>query len=162
MSETNQSLPAETLQLNTRWGTITLSLVDGWVTHCALPILDEVPASPFETLPASPLSAAAFFESIPQRFKPAPHLEGTDFQRAVWNAIAAIPSGETRTYGELAIAIGRPKAVRAVGSACGANPVPLIIPCHRVTAKNGLGGFSGGLAWKKWLLHLETQRPLEC
>jgi len=66
-----------------------------------------------------------------------------------------IPRGQTRTYGEIAAAIGRPKAVRAVGSACGANPLPIFIPCHRVVAKNGLGGFGAGLPWKKLFLKEE-------
>ncbi len=82
-------------------------------------------------------------------------LEGTDFQKAVWKELQKIPRGQTRTYGEIAKAIGRPNAVRAVGAACGANPVPLFIPCHRVVAQNGLGGFGAGLPWKKLLLELE-------
>jgi len=78
---------------------------------------------------------------------------GTTFQRQVWAALAAIPRGETRTYSQIAAAIGRPRAVRAVGRACGANPIPVLIPCHRVVAADGgLGGFSGGLKWKRWLL----------
>ena len=82
--------------------------------------------------------------------------EGTDFQRDVWKALRAIPYGEVRTYGQIAAALGRPNAARAVGAACGANPVPVIVPCHRVVAAGGgLGGFSGGLHWKKRLLHLE-------
>ena len=81
--------------------------------------------------------------------------EGTEFQKRVWNEIKKIPRGQTRTYGEIAATLGRPKAVRAVGSACGANPVPLFIPCHRVVAKNGLGGFGPGLPWKKLLLRME-------
>lgn len=81
--------------------------------------------------------------------------ESTEFQRAVWNELKKIPRGQTRTYSAIAAAIGRPKAVRAVGSACGANPLPVFIPCHRVVAKNGLGGFGSGLPWKKLLLELE-------
>ncbi len=80
-------------------------------------------------------------------------LTGTDFQQQVWRAIARIPAGGTQTYGELALAIGRPRAYRAVANACGKNPVPLFIPCHRVVAANGkIGGFSAGLAWKRLLL----------
>ena len=83
-------------------------------------------------------------------------LRGTDFQQAVWNAIAAIPYGETMTYGEIAASIGRPKATRAVGQATGANPVPLVIPCHRVVGTSGsLTGFGGGLPLKERLLGLE-------
>ena len=75
---------------------------------------------------------------------------GTDFQTKVWNAMKKIRVGRTQSYGEIARAIGRPKAVRAVGGACGANPIPVLIPCHRVLAANHrLGGFSGGLDWKR-------------
>lgn len=81
---------------------------------------------------------------------------GTEFQQAVWRAIKSIPVGRTRSYGELALEVGRPKAVRATGGACGANPIPVLIPCHRVLATSGkLGGFSGGLDWKVRLLALE-------
>ena len=82
--------------------------------------------------------------------------EGTEFQRRVWGAIATIPWGETRSYGWLAKRAGRPNAVRAAASACGANPLPGFIPCHRVIAADGtIGGFSGGLAMKRRLLRLE-------
>ena len=81
---------------------------------------------------------------------------GTEFQRAVWQAMQKITAGQTRSYGEIARLIGKPKAVRAVGGACGANPIPLLIPCHRVLAANGnIGGFSGGLEWKRLLLERE-------
>lgn len=80
---------------------------------------------------------------------------GTDFQRAVWNELLGIEFGRTRTYGELAARLGRPGAARAVGGAAGANPVPLIVPCHRLLAGRGLGGFSGGLQRKRVLLELE-------
>ena len=85
-------------------------------------------------------------------------LEGTEFQRAVWAEISRIEFGRTRTYGEIAEAIGRPKAVRAVGGAVGANPVPLVIGCHRVLGAAGkITGYSGGdgLPTKRWLLKLE-------
>ncbi len=81
---------------------------------------------------------------------------GTDFQRRVWGALRKIRAGRARSYGEIARAIGRPKAVRAVGGACGANPLPLLVPCHRVLAADGhIGGFSGGLEWKRMLLARE-------
>jgi O-6-methylguanine DNA methyltransferase len=83
-------------------------------------------------------------------------LAGTVFQKSVWNALQKISSGKTKSYGEIAQAIGRPRAVRAVGGACGANPVPVLVPCHRVLAANKkLGGFSGGLDWKRNLLARE-------
>lgn len=78
---------------------------------------------------------------------------GTDFQRSVWKALRDIPAGETRSYGQLAAAIGAPKAVRAVGLANGANPVGVIVPCHRVIGSSGkLTGYAGGLERKRWLL----------
>ena len=81
---------------------------------------------------------------------------GTEFQKRVWNALRKISTGRTKSYGEVAQAIGKPKAVRAVGGACGANPVPIFVPCHRVLAANKkLGGFSGGLDWKRSLLARE-------
>ena len=83
-------------------------------------------------------------------------LRGTAFQVAVWNALRKIPYGETRSYGEVATAVGRPKATRAVGQANGANPIPIIIPCHRVIGTTGgLVGFGGGLPLKERLLVLE-------
>ncbi|GDY21380.1 methylated-DNA--protein-cysteine methyltransferase [Verrucomicrobiota bacterium] len=92
----------------------------------------------------------------PRVFPPLDLSCGTPFQQFVWQALSKIPVGETRSYGEIARDIGRPRAVRAVGAACGANPVPLLVPCHRVLAANGkLGGFSGGPEWKPRLLRRE-------
>jgi len=80
----------------------------------------------------------------------------TPFQQAVWKQTAAIPYGEVRSYGWLAEKIGEPRAARAVGRALALNPLPILIPCHRVVRKNGrLGGFSAGLGWKRRLLELE-------
>ena len=86
---------------------------------------------------------------------------GTEFQRAVWNALLEIPYGETRSYGEIARAIGQPKAARGVGSANHANPIALIVPCHRVIgADGGLTGYGGGLPLKQALLaHEAAHRP---
>ena len=86
-------------------------------------------------------------------------LEGTNFQRTVWKEISKIPFGEARTYKDLAIAIGKPNSSRAVANACGKNPYPVIIPCHRVIRSDGkLGGYSGvgGVKKKKELLKLEN------
>ena len=83
-------------------------------------------------------------------------LHGTAFQIAVWEEMYRIPYGETRTYGELADIIGRHGAARAVGAASGANPVAVIVPCHRIVGSNGsLIGYGGGLPTKEWLLALE-------
>lgn len=84
-------------------------------------------------------------------------LRGTEFQLRVWRALLAIPYGRTTTYGALAAAIGRPNAIRAVGAANGANPIPIVVPCHRVIGAGGsLTGFGGGLPAKRFLLDLET------
>ena len=85
--------------------------------------------------------------------------EGTPFQRQVWSALQTIPYGETISYKMLAERIGKPKTIRAVGAANGANPIPIIIPCHRVIGHDGsLTGFGGGLPLKKRLLELESRQ----
>ncbi len=89
------------------------------------------------------------------------HLEGTDFQRRVWAELIRIPYGETRTYGQIARAIGQPGSARAVGGANNKNPIPIVIPCHRVVgADGGLVGYAGGLDMKLALLDLEQGRGL--
>lgn len=97
----------------------------------------------------------------PTNMPPLDLAAGTEFQQSVWRAMMKIPLGETRSYGELARIIGRPQAVRAVGGACGANPIPVLVPCHRVLAAHGrLGGFSCGLDWKRALLAREGRQLL--
>lgn len=87
-------------------------------------------------------------------------LRGTDFQKEVWAAVAAVPYGHTASYGEIAHLIGRPRASRAVGAANGANPIPIVIPCHRVIGADGsLTGYGGGLPAKRRLLALEGLVP---
>jgi O-6-methylguanine DNA methyltransferase len=84
-------------------------------------------------------------------------LEGTDFQKSVWEKVGQIKYGQFKTYKQIALELNNPKAIRAVGTANGANPVPILIPCHRVVASNGgLGGYSGGLHVKDALLRLES------
>jgi len=84
---------------------------------------------------------------------------GTEFQQAVWSALQDIPVGQTRSYSEVAAAVGRPRAVRAVASACARNPVAVVVPCHRVIrADGGLGGYAYGLTIKEHLLAVERQR----
>lgn len=83
---------------------------------------------------------------------------GTPFQQAVWDALRAIPWGETRSYAEIARAVGRPAAVRAVGAANGRNPLAIVVPCHRVIGSGGaLTGYAGGLEAKRWLLGHEAR-----
>jgi O-6-methylguanine DNA methyltransferase len=95
----------------------------------------------------------------PAELPPLDLSHGTEFQQSVWAEMRKIKLGRTQSYGELARAIGNPKAVRAVGGACGANPIPLLVPCHRVlAAQQKIGGFSGGLEWKRKLLAIENVR----
>jgi methylated-DNA-[protein]-cysteine S-methyltransferase len=100
---------------------------------------------------------AAYFEGDLGALEAIPvELEGTPFQRDVWSALRRIPVGRTTSYGQLAAAIGRPSAVRAVGLANGANPVGIVVPCHRVIgADSSLTGYAGGLERKRWLLEHE-------
>ncbi|MEQ1849793.1 MAG: methylated-DNA--[protein]-cysteine S-methyltransferase [Candidatus Peribacteraceae bacterium] len=91
------------------------------------------------------------------RFTVPVKVDGTAFQKAVWKAMQSIGHGQSKSYGALAKAIKRPKAFRAVGRACGKNPIPIIIPCHRIKGTNGMGGYSGGVGKKKWLLQHEEK-----
>lgn len=99
-----------------------------------------------------------YFAGLRTEFDLPIEVDGTDFQRAAWSVLAQIPHGETISYGEQARRMGRPTAVRAVGAANGRNPVPVIVPCHRVIGANGsLTGFAGGLEVKTWLLEHEQR-----
>jgi len=121
-----------------------------------------------ERLPSHPLWLAfqeklrRYFRGSPVAFREPLDLEGaTPFQRRVWEEVRAIPWGQTLSYGEVARRLGCPKAARAVGRALAANPIPIVIPCHRVVGSGGnLGGFGGGLEMKKRLLTLEGSWPL--
>lgn len=94
-----------------------------------------------------------YFEGRKRVFDLPLDLRGSEFQLAVWAEVGRIPYGSTVTYGEIAHMIGRPRASRAVGAANGANPIPIVIPCHRVIGSDGsLTGYGGGLARKRWLL----------
>jgi methylated-DNA-[protein]-cysteine S-methyltransferase len=113
---------------------------------------------------ANPLLAAAveqlreYFAGERRQFDLPVEAQGTDFQRRVWQVLAGIPYGETRNYRQIADAVGAPRAVRAVGAANGRNPLPIVVPCHRVIGADGkLVGYAGGLPVKKVLLELEQR-----
>lgn len=150
----------ESHTLATSWGDITARTLNACVVRCTLPLLSDNPAIPFAVITAERDSCSQFIRELleggnPQR-PPVAFLEGTAFQIKVWNALLSIPRGEIRTYGQLATELGMPQAYRAVANACGKNPAPLFVPCHRVVGANGeWGGFSAGLAWKRLLLGLE-------
>jgi methylated-DNA-[protein]-cysteine S-methyltransferase len=101
-----------------------------------------------------------YFAGTRNRFDLALNFRGTEFQKKVWHALLTIPFGETRSYREIAVQIGNPAAVRAVGAANGKNPISIIAPCHRVIGSSGaLTGFAGGLMAKELLLTLEGYLP---
>jgi len=125
------------------------------------PLAGAVATDP--TLALAMAELAAYFAgertdfTVPLRF-----VRGSAFERAVWAQIASIPYGQTRTYGQIAQAVGEPGGAQAVGAACGSNPIPVIVPCHRVVAAAGkLGGFGGGLPRKRSLLQLEARVAIE-
>lgn len=102
----------------------------------------------------------AYFAGTRQAFDLPLSPRGTGFQRAVWQALSTIPYGRTASYAELAGMVGKPTASRAVGAANGRNPIPIVVPCHRVIGANGaLTGFGGGLPTKRFLLALEGALP---
>lgn len=127
------------------------------------------PAAPFEgaregtghpVLDRAREQLAEYFAGVRQVFDLPLGPRGTAFQRSVWRALGDIPFGVTRSYGDLAAAIGRPSASRAVGAANGRNPLAVIIPCHRVIGADGtLTGYGGGLPRKEWLLRHERSYP---
>jgi len=97
-----------------------------------------------------------YFKEGRRKFTLPLHLVGTEFQLRVWRELTRVRYGEVASYGMIAEHLGRPRAVRAVGQACAANPIPIFIPCHRIVSSNGLGGFGLGVATKKWLLDHES------
>ena len=143
-------------------GPLLLSARDGMLT--GIEFRRKMPTQPEE--PRGAASQPPFVETIRQleeyfrgertEFDLPLELDGTRFQTETWRALEAIPYGETISYAELARRVGNPKAVRAVGTANGANPLPIVIPCHRVIGSNGkLTGYGGGLDIKQQLLTLE-------
>lgn len=154
------------IQLSSTWGTLTFVTREGALSECALPMLKTTPSVRFawhrEEANENPLVDAvrtyvqALFAGQPAPLPPYHFPVGTTFQQAVWRTMLRLQMGETCSYGELADRTGYPGAARAVGGVCRLNPLPLIIPCHRVVGSQGqLGGFSCGLAWKKHLLSVE-------
>ena len=146
-------------------GLLTLVASDRGLTHVlfegqepadvGLPAdLPETDGDP--TLETAATQLGEYFAGSRREFDVGLDLRGTDFQKKAWVALADVPYGETRSYGEQAEAIGRPGAFRAVGAANGRNPIPVILPCHRIIGADGsLTGFGGGLDSKRRLLDLE-------
>jgi methylated-DNA-[protein]-cysteine S-methyltransferase len=151
-----------TLTVKSPIGPLTLIARTEGLTHVffpghegPLPTGDDSPAAA-AALARAAEQLAEYFAGRRRRFDLPLAPAGTDFQRSVWQGLREIPYGTTLSYGELARRVGRPRAVRAVGAANGANPLPVIVPCHRVIGANGrLTGFGGGLPAKMALLELE-------
>lgn len=133
--------------------------LSGWLRRFAPGARIEEAYAPFRSSIAQLLE---YLDGKRQAFDIPLDLRGTPFQGQVYQAVAGIPYGHTRSYAEIAQQVGRPRAVRAVGSANGANPLPLVVPCHRVIASDGkLGGYGGGLPLKARLLAMESSRAGE-
>ena len=99
----------------------------------------------------------AYYTGSLKMFQSRPLLQGTSFQNRVWRTLCSIPYGTVKTYGEVATLVGEPKACRAVGQANSVNPLPILVPCHRVVGRRGIGGYSSGIAIKQWLLDHEAR-----
>lgn len=123
-----------------------------------VPLEDAVEDARHPILVQTQTELAEYFAGKRNKFTVPLDMRGTSFQRQVWEALLAIPFGETRTYGQLAVQLGNPRATRAVGAANGRNPIAIIAPCHRVIGSTGkLTGFAGGLDAKAHLLNLEAR-----
>jgi methylated-DNA-[protein]-cysteine S-methyltransferase len=141
-------------------GSLLLQADDGgltgiWFVGNGEPALGDLDSDP--VLRAAAEQLAEYFAGRRTRFDLPLAATGTPFQRAVWDALQEIPYGRTWSYADLALHIGKPRAVRAVGAANGRNPLPIVVPCHRVVGANGtLTGYGGGLENKRILLDLES------
>lgn len=162
------SAPAQAAQLaaiDTMIGRVVLAADDHALTHLWLPGDTGAPDAPLvararrgsrRIVEVAASELREYFAGTRRAFSVPLAPRGTPFQLAVWRALATIPYGHTITYGELARRVGRPRAFRAVGQANGANPLPIVYPCHRVVASGDrIGGYGGGLDAKRRLLELE-------
>ena len=140
--------------ISTPIGLLRLSGSDGCLREVRLIGAPEPELAP-AALERTAAELREYFAGIRTEFTVNAAPQGTAFQRAVWRELQTVPYGQTLTYGELAARIGKPRAARAVGQAVGANPCLIVIPCHRVLAGSGLGGFGCGIERKKVLLTIE-------
>ncbi|PSU13937.1 cysteine methyltransferase [Photobacterium gaetbulicola] len=144
--------------INTPIGWLNVRASGGAITAIEFAVDPELEQQPSETTAHCCRQLAEYFNGQREHFEVKLDMAGTDFQKTVWLALGGIEYGETCSYGDIANHIGNPKAVRAVGAANGKNPVPIIVPCHRVIGRSGkLTGYAGGLDIKVWLLEHEKQ-----
>ena len=140
--------------LKTPLGPIRIEETDGKITGVAFGSARSNGSSP--VLSEAKKQLSEYFSGHRKEFSLPLEAQGTEFQKKVWKALQKIPFGRITTYGDLAKKVGAPKGARAVGSAMGKNPLPILVPCHRVLAQGGkIGGFSGGIALKEKLLSIE-------
>lgn len=145
---------------NSPAGLLSIISEDGFLTKVSLCKSAEGEIFEDDTVRETERQLKEYFSGVRRRFDLPVNPRGTDFQRSVWRVLADIPFGETRSYSEIAAAIGKPSACRAVGGAVGKNPVLIIVPCHRIISADGsIGGFSAGIAVKEYLLKLEQTEP---
>ncbi len=146
------------LPIPTPWGTFTALVRKGRLTGLLFPGQKVIHRGQWFLAPLLEELLNAYLKGQRVDFSPIPLDLGraTPFQLRVWQETQGIPYGTTITYGELALRLGIPQGARAVGQALKKNPIPIIIPCHRVVGKRGLTGFSGGLDWKRRLINLES------
>jgi O-6-methylguanine DNA methyltransferase len=153
--------PLQSVRIPTDLGEFAAAFTDQGLAELCFPdrasVLDEFAGSPSAKAVQQTTQTllAILSGNAPKRFPVMDLSGGTEFQFAVWQSMLRIPFGKTKSYGEIAQDIDNPNAVRAVGAACGANPVPVIVPCHRVLSAGGMGGFSAGIKWKHRLLGIE-------
>lgn len=142
-------------------GELTICADDLGITAVAFPgEVEAVPApNPNALVREAVAQLAAYFAGRRTRFELPLNAAGTPFQRRVWQALCTVPYGNTSSYGEIAAAVGNPRASRAVGLANGRNPIAILVPCHRIIGGDGsLTGYGGGLERKRWLLDHERSR----
>ena len=144
---------------NTPFGKITIASDGAAITRLIMGVaVLEGTKAPNGIMNTAATQLQEYFAGHRRMFDVPLRLEGTAFQQDVWRSIELIPYGQTRTYSQIAESIGRPGSARAVGSAANANPVPIIVPCHRVVpASGGIGGYAYGESVKRFLLNLERE-----
>lgn len=152
----------QVIHLKSTWGTFIGYYQEELLIRIKLPLLAQLPAEPLTFTHSNQMKFRMTLEAwfrdediLPSTFQ----LIGSMYQKKCWDCISGIPKGSTCTYSALARNIGNPKAVRAVAQACAKNPLPLLVPCHRVVGIKGLGGYAFGKIWKEILLMREKSIP---
>ncbi len=141
--------------IETPLGEIEIEEEGGFIVRISFGSTDDGHAAESPLLRCAALQLKEYFRGERRRFELPVAFCGTQFQNEVWKKLCETEYGEVKRYSEIAAEIGRPKSCRAVGGACGGNPVAIVVPCHRILGSNGLTGYAGGLWRKEWLLNHE-------